>query len=89
MLRRPSLLAVAVVLGIGVPAAILLVYQVQGWDLPTWMAVALPVILIGSVRGTAVLLGWRGLRWLWPRFKAMRGSRRETPSGLAHDDEGL
>jgi hypothetical protein len=70
--RRPPLLALAIVLGIGVPGAILLVYQIQGWDLPTWLAVALPIILIGSVRGTAVLLGWRGLRWLWPRFKARR-----------------
>jgi len=70
--KRPPLLAVASVLGIGVPAVILLAASVEGWDLPTWLAVALPIILLGSTRGTALLLGWRAWRWALPRLKAMR-----------------
>jgi uncharacterized membrane protein len=73
--KKPPLLAVAAFLGIGVPGATLLLYHVEGWSLPTWLAVALPIILIGSTRGTAVLLGWKALRWATPRVKALRRSR--------------
>ena len=75
MRRKPPLLAIAVILGIGVPGVTLLVFWLQGWDLPTWLAVVLPIILIGSTRGTAILLGWRALRWAVPRI---RGLRRRT-----------
>ena len=67
------MLAIAVVLGIGVPGLTLLVFAVEGWKLPTALAVALPIILFGSVRGTAVLLGWRALRWARAKFRAARG----------------
>ncbi len=72
MRKKPSLLAVAAILGIGVPGVTLLVFWLQGWDLPTWLAVALPIVLIGSARGTAMLLVWRALRWAVPRLKALR-----------------
>jgi len=71
--RRPPLLAVAAVLGIGVPGFTLLLFRIEGWDLPTWLAVSLPIILIGSTRGTAVLLGWKAFRWATPRVKALFG----------------
>jgi len=70
--RKPPLLATAVFLGIGVPGVTLLVFGLEGWRLPTTLAVALPIILIGSSRGTAILLLWKGLRWVSPRFKAWR-----------------
>jgi hypothetical protein len=55
-----------------VPGFTLLVFKVEGWELPTWLAISLPIILIGSTRGTAVVLGWRALRWAGPRIKALR-----------------
>jgi hypothetical protein len=69
-MRRPPFLAIAAFLGIGVPGFTLLLFRIEGWDLPTWLAVALPIILIGSTRGTAVILGWRGLRWVRGRLRA-------------------
>jgi hypothetical protein len=70
--RKPPLLVAAVFLGIGVPGVTLLVSGLEGWRLPTVLAVALPIILIGSARGTAVLLAWKGFRWASPRVKAWR-----------------
>jgi len=75
--KRPPLLAVASVLGIGVPGLILIVFWAEGWDLPPWLAVSLPIILIGSTRGTAVLLGWRALRWARPRIGALRRHQQD------------
>jgi hypothetical protein len=77
-MRKPPLLASAAVLGIGLPGVILFVFWAESWDLPAWLAVSLPIIFIGSVRGTAVLLGWRALRWAGPRIKGRWHKSRET-----------
>ncbi len=74
MISRP--LAAAVVLGIGVPAVVLVLFQLQGWDLPTWLAVALPIILFGSLRGTIMLFAWKAIR---RAFKAWRSKRSMRP----------
>jgi hypothetical protein len=80
--RKPPLLAAAAFLGIGVPGVTLLVFGLEGWRLPTVLAVALPIILIGSSRGTAILLLWKAYRWISPRFKSWR-TRSASPA-----DEG-
>jgi NADH:ubiquinone oxidoreductase subunit H len=69
---RPSLLAIAVFVGIVIPGCVLAVFAFGGWDLPAWLAVALPIVLIGSVRGTLILLASRALRWFVPRLRAWR-----------------
>ena len=68
------LLGHGAITALGVTVLTLLVFGLEGWDLPTWLAVGLPIILVGSVRGTAVLLGWRALRWAWPRFRTRHRS---------------
>jgi hypothetical protein len=73
------LLYVAIVVGIGVPSLVLGLTAVEGWHLPNWAAVSMPIILIGSVRGTAVLFGWKAVRWSWPRFKEWRKRQQEEP----------
>ncbi|HEX5141235.1 MAG TPA: hypothetical protein VFX19_09840 [Dehalococcoidia bacterium] len=76
---KNGLLAAAIVLGIGMPLAVLGVYAAGGWHLPGWLAITLPIILFGSVRGTAVLFGWKALRWSLPKMKA-RWRRGRTDS---------
>lgn len=71
------LLLIAIVAGIGIPSVVLGMAAVGGWHLPSWAAVSMPIILIGSVRGTAVLLGWKAFKWSLPKFKAWRQRRRE------------
>lgn len=66
------LLMAAIVTGIFIPGIILGISALEGWHLPTWLSVSLPIILIGSVRGTAVLLGWKAFRWSLPRLNALK-----------------
>ena len=73
-LGRPPLLAVAVFVGVFIPGFTLGFFAVEGWHLPTWLAVTLPVVLFGSVRGTLLLMGWKAFRWSVPRWKSWRKS---------------
>lgn len=82
-------LTVAAVLGIGVPGATLLLFGVLGWTLPTWLAVALPIVLIGSLRGTLVLLAWKLLRRLWPRLAFWRGERSTLRHAAVETEERI
>jgi hypothetical protein len=75
---KGALLAVAIFAGIVVPALTLGIVAVEGWHLPSWLAVSLPVVLFASVRGTVVLLGWRAFRWSLPRFKSWRSRERDA-----------
>ncbi len=67
-----SLLIPAGVIGTVVPGLVLGVYKLQDWALPAWLAVLLPVIFLGSLRGTLVLLGWKASRSLFRRWRASR-----------------
>jgi hypothetical protein len=83
---KNGLLGAAIVLGIGMPALVLGLYAMEGWHLPGWLAVSLPIILFGSVRGTAVLFGWKALRWSFPKMKARwRRSRIDAAESLDED----
>ena len=75
---KRTLLIAAIVLGIGGPGVLLGAAALGVLSLPTWAAVALPIILFGSVRGTAVLLGWKAFRWALPRFKDWHRARGEA-----------
>jgi hypothetical protein len=85
--RRPPLLAIAVVAGIGLPGGTLLLFAFEGWELPTALAVALPIILIGSLRGTAILLGWKAIRRLIARFRAYRTPTANTGGGFEESSD--
>ena len=71
-LARPPLLAIAVFAGIFIPSFTLGVFAIEGWNLPTWLAVTLPVVLFGSVRGTLLLLGYKAVHWSVPKLKSWR-----------------
>lgn len=73
---RSLLLPIAIVLGIVLPGATLGLFALQGWSLPTWLAVSLPIVFIGSVRGTVVLLGWKAFRRYVPRWWESRKRAR-------------
>jgi hypothetical protein len=82
---KSALLAVAIFVGIVIPGATLGLFAVEGWHLPSWLAVSLPIVLFGSVRGTLVLAGWKAFRWSLPKFKAWRRRNGESPSESASE----
>ena len=70
-MRAGWLIALGVVCSLG-SALVLGLARLQGWGLPPWLDVGLPIIFIGSLRGTVVVVGYRAARWAVPKWRNWR-----------------